>query len=290
MVSRTSLLGILVVVGMFITAPVHAAQLHDAAEKGDIEEVSRLIAQGADVNAKDNDGITALYIASETGHAEIVSLLLAARADVNAKHDNGMTTQMAASYRGHSEIVSLLLAAGADVTATFNDGMTAISLAELQGHQEIVEMLRTGGIALPQTLSGQEASLQTLPTYLVNAIQALPDHLQRDASVLEKLLVLSNSAKQGEGRFLAQGWTVRDGLMAQVGIVGYLFDGDAHTYVIGTASAGTAEAEVAQDDFEFARGLGVLFGGQFDLNVQGAVHVCTLQFMNGELVSLDWVS
>ena len=73
MVSRKHLLGILVVVGMFITAPALADPLHDAAEKGDIEQVNRLIAQGANVNAKRNDGITALIIAAYHGHGEIVN-------------------------------------------------------------------------------------------------------------------------------------------------------------------------------------------------------------------------
>ena len=88
MVSRTYLLGILAVVGLFITASLHADQLHDAALEGDIEQVDRLIAQGADVNAKNNNGRMALYIASRNGHTETVNLLLSNGADVNAKGAN----------------------------------------------------------------------------------------------------------------------------------------------------------------------------------------------------------
>jgi serine/threonine-protein phosphatase 6 regulatory ankyrin repeat subunit B len=44
-----------------------------------------LLAAGADVNAKDKDGVTALMWASQGGHITVVQALLAAKADVNAK-------------------------------------------------------------------------------------------------------------------------------------------------------------------------------------------------------------
>ena len=66
MVSRTYLLGIVAVLGLFITAPLHADALHDAAIRGDIEEATRLIAQGADVNAKADSDMTALLQALKT--------------------------------------------------------------------------------------------------------------------------------------------------------------------------------------------------------------------------------
>ena len=111
MLSRTSLLGILGVVGLFIIASLHADPLHDAAAQGDIEEVNRLIAQGADVDAKAEPyGVTALFIASNKGHQGIVKALLAPGANVNLRENGGGT---ALKYRKTEEIKQLLKAAGA---------------------------------------------------------------------------------------------------------------------------------------------------------------------------------
>ncbi len=49
--------------------------LQDAAYKGDVAQVRKLIEKGADVNAARNNGGTALMAASEKGHADIVELL-----------------------------------------------------------------------------------------------------------------------------------------------------------------------------------------------------------------------
>ena len=94
-----------------------------ASKNGNIVEVNALLANGADVNAKDKNDITALMLASEDGHSEVVNALLANGADVNAKGKNAggkyakgkddITALMRASLYGHSDIVKLLKAAGA---------------------------------------------------------------------------------------------------------------------------------------------------------------------------------
>jgi len=91
------------------------------------EMVEMLLAAGADVNAKDNHGFTALMRSNES---EIVEMLLAAGADVNAKNNHGETALiMASSYDAKPEVVRILLENGADVNAKSNDGKTAISWA-----------------------------------------------------------------------------------------------------------------------------------------------------------------
>ena len=64
----------------------------DAASRyGIIEAIKRHLADGADVNAKANDGWTPLHWAAWKSHKEIAELLIANGADVNAKNDVGDT-------------------------------------------------------------------------------------------------------------------------------------------------------------------------------------------------------
>jgi hypothetical protein len=63
------------------------------------------------------------------------------QADVNARNEHGMTALMRAAYHGRIQMVRVLLEHGADPNLTRNDNFTALSLAAFFGHSEIVEML-----------------------------------------------------------------------------------------------------------------------------------------------------
>ncbi|MDK9706058.1 MAG: ankyrin repeat domain-containing protein [Desulforhopalus sp.] len=92
------------------------AELITAAFLGNLEQVQRLLEKGANVNAKRDNGITALMGASLEGHTEIVEVLLAKGADVNAKNNilgSGYTACDYASRKDHQDIVKLLVRAGA---------------------------------------------------------------------------------------------------------------------------------------------------------------------------------
>lgn len=57
------------------TAAPQVTPLHRAADEGNRPLVEELLAKGAEVNAKDNDGWTPLQFAAQQGHHEVVLLL-----------------------------------------------------------------------------------------------------------------------------------------------------------------------------------------------------------------------
>jgi outer membrane protein assembly factor BamB len=101
-----------------VAAVAGADELSDdllaAARKGDADRVKALLAQGADVNAKNVYGATALNYAADGGHLAVVKLLLAHKADVNAKDTFYKAAPLTwAVMRGHADIVGALVEAGA---------------------------------------------------------------------------------------------------------------------------------------------------------------------------------
>ena len=70
------------------------SELITATKKKDLNKVKELIKSGADLNAKDTFGGTALIIASNIGHTEIVKLLIESGSDVNIASNDGRTARI----------------------------------------------------------------------------------------------------------------------------------------------------------------------------------------------------
>ena len=86
-----------------------------AAVKGDNAEVARLLADGVNVNAKDNEGGTALAHAAWFGHLGTVKLLLEKGADVHAKKNDGATPLSLATWNKHADVVEALTKADSEL-------------------------------------------------------------------------------------------------------------------------------------------------------------------------------
>ncbi|MFA5106686.1 MAG: ankyrin repeat domain-containing protein, partial [Candidatus Micrarchaeia archaeon] len=98
----------------------------------------------ADVNARDEDGNTALIEASSRwGNAAIVNVLLSAGAYMNAKDKYGETALIRASYLGRTDSVKALLSAGADVNAKDENGETVLMVARRLGYKDIADIIGT---------------------------------------------------------------------------------------------------------------------------------------------------
>ncbi|CAL1146636.1 unnamed protein product [Cladocopium goreaui] len=130
--------------------------LHFAAQEGHPEVVEALLAAGASVEAKDDDGRgpqrrdgdEPLAMAAAEGHLEVVEALLAAGASVEARGSVGRTPLHDAAKRGHTAAVEQLLAAGAAVDAANNEGRTPLHYAAFNGHAAVVEQLLAAGAAV----------------------------------------------------------------------------------------------------------------------------------------------
>ncbi|MNY86244.1 Ankyrin repeats (3 copies) [compost metagenome] len=122
------------------------AQLLAAALQGDAPVVHALLAQGANKEARDGSGATALLIATHNNHVAAAKELIEAGADVNAKDRMQDSPYLYAGARGHNEILKLTLAHGADLKSTNRYGGTALIPAAERGHVQTVRILIAAGV------------------------------------------------------------------------------------------------------------------------------------------------
>jgi uncharacterized protein len=119
--------------------------LVDAAKNADTEALRVLVKQGANVNAPDGDGSTALHWACYRDDLESADLLIRAGAKVNAANDLGVTPLWNASQNGSEAMVKRLLAARADPNAALLAGETPVTVAARSGYPGVVELLLANG-------------------------------------------------------------------------------------------------------------------------------------------------
>jgi len=121
--------------------------LIEAARRGDAAEVTRLLAAGADPDARDRANRTALHHATEANHVAAALALIEAGADVNASDGASIdhTPYLMAGARGQLEILRATLAHGASLASTNGYGGTALIPAAERGHVEAVAMLIAAG-------------------------------------------------------------------------------------------------------------------------------------------------
>ena len=118
---------------------------------------SALAGTAADVNARQNDGSTALLWAVYQGDADRVSTLLRAGADVSLANEFGATPLSEAARTGNTQILGVLLKAGANPRAVNQEGETALHEVARTGNIEAAKLLLKDGanIDARETWGGQ---------------------------------------------------------------------------------------------------------------------------------------
>ncbi|WP_428098324.1 ankyrin repeat domain-containing protein [Candidatus Rariloculus sp.] len=134
------------VLGMAGTAvAAEEATLADAAEHGNRALIRTLLDAGANVNAPQVDGMTALLWAVYRDDAETAALLVRAGADVNVENRYGVPPLTVAATNASTSIVTLLLDAGANANAALRGGETVLMTAARTGSLGAVRALLAKG-------------------------------------------------------------------------------------------------------------------------------------------------
>ncbi len=97
--------------------------------------------KGVSVDARAEDGSTALLISTNRGQTKMVKVLLDLNANPNLSDRNGWTPLLSAADDGNAEAVRMLLAKGADIKAK-KGGADSATLAERKDHPELAALLR----------------------------------------------------------------------------------------------------------------------------------------------------
>jgi ankyrin repeat protein len=129
---------------------------------GDIQAIKTMLAMGADVNASDRDGWTAFMdaVSAPSNSLEITKLLIEAGAKIDAKTDNGST---ALFWTTNTDVARLLLSKGANIDVKNASGDTPLLMAVNSGKLPIIRFLIESGANLDiQNKQGETALLRAL--------------------------------------------------------------------------------------------------------------------------------
>lgn len=171
--------------GRVVAAIEPAARIHalnaafiEAVKAGDLNRIERLVADGADVNAKSRDQWSPLTTAALPGcDVDMVETLFGEGAiKANEAACQNWTPLMIAIIEGHREVVSALLEYGVEVNAGNHQGWTALRFAVSMDETEILRsLLAVGADANMADHEGKTALMQAAVENSVDSLKALLD-------------------------------------------------------------------------------------------------------------------
>jgi ankyrin len=182
---------------VLLAAGAAVSPLVEAVKAGDATGARALVAKGADVNAPEADGTTALHWAVQRNDVDLVSRLLKAGARVNVRNQFGSTPMFEAAVTGNAVLLERLLAAGADVESPNADGQTALMVAARTGQVAAVRLLLQKGAKADATEQwhGQSALMWAVAQGHVDVVREL---IARGADV-NRRSVVNNWQRQVTG-------------------------------------------------------------------------------------------
>ena len=185
--SRLARATVLSIVALALTLPAASpaaaaradeAPIIEAARAQDADAVRTLLADGADANARQPDGATALHWAAYRDDHEITALLLEAGADVRAANELGATPLWLAASNRSARMVKQLLDAGAEPNVELPEGETPLMAAARAGGAEAVHLLLVHGAQVnhAETSRDQTALMWAVAQQHDEVIRLLLEH------------------------------------------------------------------------------------------------------------------
>lgn len=178
------------------------AQVADAASRGNASEVERLLKGGADVNAQQADGATALQWAAYRGDAKLAELLLKAGARPGLANHNGATPLWLAAARGDAAVIEALLKGGADANEALPLGRRPLMLAARSGSVEAVRVLIEHGadVNAGETARGTTALMQAADQGHADVLKELIKHGAKVAATSRPVMRDGRTAALGNAQ------------------------------------------------------------------------------------------
>ncbi len=172
----------------------------DAVRAGDNATLRSLLTQGADVNAAQGDGMTALHWAAYKADVETAEILLYAGANVRAAtRINAMTPLILAAQTGSARMIEALLESGADPNLAIATGTTPLMLAAAAGSADAVSALIEAGAEVDATENAQgQTALMFAASF--NRDAAIKVLMENDADATQASKVVDVAARSSRGR------------------------------------------------------------------------------------------
>jgi ankyrin repeat protein len=176
-------------------------RLVDAARRQDRSAVKTLLAQRGDVKAVQADGAGALHWAAHWDDVEMAGWLIAAGADVNVRNDLGVSPLLIASTNASAPMVERLLDAGANPNAASVGGETPLLVASRAGNAAVVKALLAKGAQVDATepVRGQTALMWAAANRRADVVRAL---IQAGANIQARSTIVPREYQTGS-RYVA---------------------------------------------------------------------------------------
>ncbi len=134
---------------LIISGCASTTPLIKATKAGDSSAVQKIIDAGANINAQDNKGYTALFHAIEYGRSEIVKSLISKGANIEQKDLEGLTPlAYAIKYDRNADIIKLLIKSGSNIYAKTPEGETPLAMLLSLKSDIVNDLIRSGSANL----------------------------------------------------------------------------------------------------------------------------------------------